>query len=152
VVKPSAVQEPPSSPPYITSYITSKQLPNAKGSTAHLPIRVISSINSIDYNSGEEDALSLQLELSPTLPLINSLHKMHASLNFNKEDNQELPTEAKDNKEDEGEVEELLSPRSRKAKVVFKGGSLLRSSGRATRKTLKAVSKLKPYRASQIGN
>jgi hypothetical protein len=36
--------------------------------------------------------------------------------------------------------------------VVFKGGSLLRSSGRATRKTLKAVSKLKLYRASQIGN
>jgi hypothetical protein len=86
VVKPSAVQEPPSSPPYITSYITSKQLPNAEGSTIYLPIRVISSINSIDYNSGKEDALGLQLKLSPILPLINSLHKMHTSLNFNKED------------------------------------------------------------------
>jgi hypothetical protein len=86
VVKPSAVQEPPSSPPYITSYITGKQLPNAEGSTAHLPIRVISSINSIDYDLGKEDALSLQLELSPILPLINSLYKMHASLDFNKED------------------------------------------------------------------
>jgi len=106
----------------------------------------------MDYNSGEEDALSLQLELSPILPLINSLHKMYTSLDFNKEDDQELPTKAEDNKEDEGEVEELLPPRSRKAKVVFEGGSLLRSSSRATRKTLKAVSKLKPHRASRIGN
>jgi hypothetical protein len=87
VVKPLAVQEPPSSPPYITSYITSKRLPNTEGSTAYLPIRVINSINSIDYNLGEEDVLSLQLKLSPTLPLIDSLHKIHALLNFNKEDN-----------------------------------------------------------------
>jgi len=86
VVKPSAVQEPPSSPPHITSHITSRQLPNAEGSTAHLPIRVISSINSMDYDSGKEDALGLQLELSPILPLINSLHKMYASLDFNQED------------------------------------------------------------------
>ena len=81
-----AVQEPPSSPPYITSHITGKQLSNAKGSTAHLPIRVISSINSMDYDSGEEDALGLQLELSPILPSIDSPHKMHVSLNFNRED------------------------------------------------------------------
>ena len=73
---------------------------------------------------------------------------MYPSLNFNQEDDQELPTEAEDDEEDEGEVEELLLPRSRKAKVVFEGGSLLRSSSRATRKTLKAASKLKPYRAS----
>ena len=59
VVKPSAVQEPPSSPPHIVSHITGKQLPDAEGSTVYLPIRVISSINSIDYNSGKEDVLSL---------------------------------------------------------------------------------------------
>ena len=147
VVKLLAVQEPPSSPPHITSHITGKQLPDAEGSTAHLLIRVINSINSIDYNSGEEDVLGLQLELSPILPSIDSPYKMHASLNFNREDDQELPAKAKDNKEDEGEVKELLLPRSRKAKVVFKGGSLLKSSGRVTRKTLKAASQLKPYRA-----
>ena len=78
------VQEPPSSPPYITSHITSRQLPNAEGFTAHLLIRFISSINSIDYDSGEEDALSLQLKLSPTLPLINSLHKMHVLISIRK--------------------------------------------------------------------
>ena len=152
VVKLSAVQEPPSSPPHITSHITGKQLPNAEGSTAHLPIRVISSINSMDYDSGEEDALGLQFELSPILPSIDSLHKMHASLDSNREDDQELPAEAEDDEEDEGEVEELPPLRSRKAKVVFEGGFLLRSSGRATRKTLKAASQLKPHRASQIGN
>ena len=67
VVKLSTVQEPPSSPPYIASHITGKQLPNAKGSTAYLSIRVINSINSIDYNSDKEDTLSLQLKLSPIL-------------------------------------------------------------------------------------
>jgi len=36
--------------------------------------------------------------------------------------------------------------------VVYRGGGLLRSSGRSTKKTLKAVSQLKPYRASRIGN
>ena len=152
VVKPSAVQEPPSSPPHITSHITGKQLPNAEGSTAYLPIRVISSINSIDYDLGEEDALGLQLKLSPLLPSIDSPHKMHASLNFNREDDQELPAEAEDDEEDKGEVEELPPIRSRKAKVVFEGGFLPRSSSRATRKTPKAASQLKPHRASQIGN
>ena len=140
VVKLSAVQEPLSSPPYITSHITGKQLSNAEGSTAHLLIRVISSINSIDYNSGEEDALGLQLKLSPLLPLIDSPHKIHTSLNFNREDDQELPTEAKDDEEDKGEVKELPLIKSCKVKVVFKGGFLLRSSNRATKKTLKAAS------------
>ena len=140
VVKPSAVQEPPSSPPHITSHITGKQLPNAEGFTAHLPIRVISSINSMDYDLGEEDALSLQLKLSPLLPSIDSPHKMHASLDFNREDDQELPAEAEDDEEDKGEVEELPLIRSCKAKVVFKGGFLPRSSSRVTRKTPKAAS------------
>ena len=84
VVKPSAVQEPPSSPPHITSYITGKQLHNtafiAKGSTGHLPIRVISFINSVDYDSGKEDILGLQLKLRPILRSINSLYKIYASL------------------------------------------------------------------------
>jgi len=61
VVKPLAGQIPPSNPPNITSYITTEQLPNtaliAEGSTAQLPIRVVSS-NSMDYDLGEEDALS----------------------------------------------------------------------------------------------
>jgi hypothetical protein len=80
VVQPLADQIPPSSPPNITSYITTKQLPNtapiAKGSTMQLPIRVTSS-NLMDYNLGKEEALSMQLQLSPELPLFN----------FNKEDN-----------------------------------------------------------------
>jgi hypothetical protein len=63
VVKPLADQIPPSSPPNITSHITTKQLPNtapiAKGSTTQLPIRVISP-NSIDYDSGKEDALGIR--------------------------------------------------------------------------------------------
>ena len=36
--------------------------------------------------------------------------------------------------------------------MVYGGGSLLRSSGRLTKKTLKAVSQLRPHRASQIRN
>jgi hypothetical protein len=36
--------------------------------------------------------------------------------------------------------------------VVYRGGGPLRSSGRLTKKTLKAVSQSRPYRASQIGN
>ena len=73
-------------------------------------------------------------------------------LSFNKEGNQELPTKAEDNKENEDEVEELLNPKRSRPKVVYGGGSPLRSSGRLTKKTLKAVSQLKPYKASQIGN
>ena len=152
MVKLLAVQEPPSSLPYITSYITDKQLPDTKGSIIYLLIRVISSINSINYNLGEEDTLGLQLKLSPILPSINSPHKIHTSLNFNRENNQELPAEAKDNKEDKGEVKELLLPKSCKAKIVFKGGSLPKSFSRVTRKTPKAASQLKPHRASRIKN
>ena len=62
----------------------------------------------MDYDLSKEDALGLQLELSPLLPLINSPYKMHTSLDFNREDDQELPAEAEDDKEDKGEVEELL--------------------------------------------
>ena len=62
VVQPLADQIPPSSPPNITSYITTKQLPNtaliAKGSTAQLPIRVIS-FNLMDYDLGKEEALGM---------------------------------------------------------------------------------------------
>ena len=80
VVQPLADQIPPSSPPNITSYITTKQLSNtapiAKGSTMQLPIRVTSS-NLMDYDLGKEEALSIQLQLSPKLPLFD----------FNKEDN-----------------------------------------------------------------
>ena len=65
---------------------------------------------------------------------------MHASLDFNREDDQELLAKAKDNKKDKGEVKELPLIRSRKAKVVFKGGFLLRNSSRATRKILKVAS------------
>jgi hypothetical protein len=90
VVQPLADQIPPSSPPNITSYITTKQLPNtapiAEGSTIQLPIRVISS-NSIDYNSGKEDALGMQLRLSPELPLFNTLRNIYTLPGFNKEDN-----------------------------------------------------------------
>jgi hypothetical protein len=79
-----------SSPPNITSYITTKQLPKtapiAKGSTTQPPIRVISS-NSMDYDLGEEDALSMQLQLSPKLPSFNTLRNIRALPNFNKEDN-----------------------------------------------------------------
>ena len=73
---------------------------------------------------------------------------MYASLNFNREDDQELPAKAEDNEEDKGKVKELLLPRSCKAKVVFKGGSLLKSFSRVTRKILKVASQLKPHRAS----
>jgi hypothetical protein len=62
VVQPLANQIPPSSPPNITSYIITKQLSNTtpitKGSTIQLPIRITSS-NSIDYDLGKEDALSI---------------------------------------------------------------------------------------------
>ena len=64
VVQPLADQIPPSSLPNITPYITTKQLPNTtlitKGSTVQLLIRVISS-NSMDYDLGKEDVLSMQL-------------------------------------------------------------------------------------------
>ena len=67
VVQPLADQTPSSSPPNITSYITTKQLPNttliAKGSTTQLLIRVIGS-NSIYYDLGKEDALGIQLRSS----------------------------------------------------------------------------------------
>ena len=81
---------PPSSPPNITPYITTKQLPNttliAEGSTAQLLIRVTSS-NSMDYDSGEEDALSMQLQSSPELPSFDTLYNIYTLPNFNKEDN-----------------------------------------------------------------
>jgi hypothetical protein len=90
VVQPLADQIPPSSPPNITSHITTKQLPNtapiAKGSTTQLPIRVTSS-NSIDYNLGKEDALGIQLQSSPKLPLFNTLRNIYTQPSFNKEDN-----------------------------------------------------------------
>ena len=98
----------------------------------------------MDYDSGEEDALSMQLRLSPKLPSFDTLRNIHALPGFNKEDNQELPTEAEDDKEDEDEVEELPNPKRCRPKVVYGGGGPLRSSGRSTKKTLKA--------ASQIGN
>ena len=66
-----APQIPPSSLPNIISHITTKQLPNtapiAKGSTVQLPIRVRSP-NSIDYDSGKEDVLDIQLQSSPNYP------------------------------------------------------------------------------------
>jgi hypothetical protein len=98
----------------------------------------------MDYDSGEEDALGMQLRLSPELPSFNTLRNMHAPLGFNKEDNQELPTEVKDDEEDEDEVEELPNPKRSRPKVVYGGGGPPRSSGRLIKKTLKA--------ASQIGN
>ncbi len=98
----------------------------------------------MDYDLGEEDMLSIQLQLSPKLPLFDTLRNIYILLGFNKEDNQELPTKAEDDKEDEDEVEELLSLKRSRPKVVYWGGGLLRSSGRSTKKTLKA--------ASQIGN
>ena len=143
VVQPLADQIPPSSPPNITPYITTKQLLNttliAKGFTAQLLIRVTSS-NSMDYDSGEEDILSIQLQLSPKLPSFNTLRNIHVLLGFNKEDNQELPTKAKDNKEDKDKVKELPNLKGSRPKVVYRGGGLLRSSNRSTKKTLKAAS------------
>ena len=142
VVKPLAGQIPPSSPPNITSHITTEQLPNtaliAEGSTAQLPIRIISS-NSMDYDSGEEDALVMQLQSSPELPSFGTLRNIYALLSFNKEGNQELPTEAEDNEEDKDEVKELFNPKRSRPKVVYGGGGPLRSSGKLTKKTLKAV-------------
>ena len=85
-----ADQNPPSSPPNITPHITTKQLPNttliAKGSTAQLLIRVISS-NSMDYDLGKENTLSIQLQLSPELPLFSTLRNIYVLLGFNKEGN-----------------------------------------------------------------
>ena len=90
VVQPLADQIPPSSPPNITSYITTKQPPNtapiAEGSTAQLPIRATSS-NSIDYDLGEEDALSIQLRSSPKLPLFNTLRNIYRLFSSNKKGN-----------------------------------------------------------------
>ena len=75
MVEPLADQAPSSSPPNITSHITTKPIPNttliAEGSTTQLPIRVTSS-NLMDYDSGEEDALGMQLRLSPELPLFDT--------------------------------------------------------------------------------
>ena len=85
-----ADQIPPSSPPNITSHITTEQLLNtaliAEGFTAQLPIRIISS-NSMGYDSGEEDALSIQLQSSPELPSFGTLRNIHTLLGFNKEGN-----------------------------------------------------------------
>src|SRR6266702_4205655 len=133
VIKPLAGQIPPSSPPNITSHITTEQLPNtaliAEGFIIQLPIRVISS-NSMDYDLGEEDALSIQLQSSPELPSFSTLRNIHVLLGFNKEGNQELPTKAEDNEENKDEVEELLNPKRSRPKVVYRGGGPLRSSGR----------------------
>jgi len=98
----------------------------------------------MDYNSGKEDALSIQLQSSPKLPSFDTMRNIHTLLGFNKEDNQELPTEAKDDEEDKEEVEELSNPKRSRPKVVYRGGGPPRSSGRSIKKTLKA--------ASQIGN
>ena len=114
----------------------------------------------MDYDSGKEDALSMQLRSSPELPSFDTLRNIHALLNFDEEGNQGLPTEAKDDKEgnqglptkaeddeededvkeDEDEVEELPNPKRSRPKVVYGGGGPLRSSGRSIKKTLKALS------------
>jgi len=41
----------------------------------------------MDYDSGEEDALGMQLQSSPKLPLFDTMRNIHALLGFNKEDN-----------------------------------------------------------------
>ena len=88
VVEPLADQAPSSSPPNITSYITTKPIPNttliAEGSTTQLLIRVTNS-NSMDYDSGKEDAFSMQLRSSPKLPSFDTLRNLYTLLNFDKE-------------------------------------------------------------------
>ena len=101
----------------------------------------------MDYDLGKEDAL----QSSPKLPLFNTLRNIYTRLSFNKKDYQEL-TKAKDNKEDKDKVEELPNLKRSRSKVVYRRDSLLRSSGRLTKKTLKAIYQLKPYRAFKIGN
>ena len=104
--------------------ITTEPIPNtaltAEGSTMQLPIKVTSS-NLIDYNLGKKDALSIQFQLSPKLPLFNTQRNIYALLNFNKEGNQGLPTKAEDNKEDKDEVEELPNLKRSRPKVVYGG-------------------------------
>ena len=143
VVEPLADQAPSSSPPNIISYITTEPIPNTalitEGSTTQLPIRVISS-NLMDYDLGKEDALGIQLQLSPKLSLFDTLRNIHALLNFDEEGDQGLPTKAEDDEEDKDEVEELPNPKRSRPKVVYGGGGPLRSSGRLIKKTLKAVS------------
>jgi len=41
----------------------------------------------MDYNLGKEDALSIQLLLSPKLPSFNTLRNIYTLPGFNKEDN-----------------------------------------------------------------
>ena len=82
----------------------------------------------------------MQLQSSPKLPSFNTLRNIRTMLNFNKEDNQELPTKAKDDKEDKDKVEELPNLKGSRPKVVYRGGGLLRSSGRLIKKILKAAS------------
>jgi len=81
----------------------------------------------------------MQLQSSPELPSFGTLRNIYALLSFNKEGNQELPTEAEDNEEDKDEVKELFNPKRSRPKVVYGGGGPLRSSGKLTKKTLKAV-------------
>ena len=94
----------------------------------------------MDYDLGKEDALSIQLQSSPKLPLFNTLRNIYTQPSFNKEDNQELPTKAKDDKEDKDKVEKLPNLKRSRPKAVYRGGGPLRSSSRLTKKTLKAVS------------
>ncbi len=84
----------------------------------------------MDYDSGEEDALSMQFQLSLELPSFDTLCNIHTLLGFNKEDNQKLFTEAEDNKEDEDKVKKFLNLKRSRPKVVYRGGGLLRSSGK----------------------
>ena len=65
----------------------------------------------------------MQLRLSPELPSFDTLRNIHALPNFDEEGNQGLPTEAKDDKEDEDEVEELSNPKRSRPKVVYGGGT-----------------------------
>jgi len=58
----------------------------AEGFTKYLLIRV-TSFNSMDYNLSEEDALGMQLQLSPILLNMHILPNIYTPLNFNKEDN-----------------------------------------------------------------
>ena len=41
----------------------------------------------MDYDLGKEDALGIQLRLSPELPLFNTLRNIYTLPSFNKEDN-----------------------------------------------------------------
>jgi hypothetical protein len=75
----------------------------------------------MDYDSGEEDTLGMQLRSSPKLPSFNTLRNIHTQPSFNKEDNQELPTEAEDDKEDKDKVEELPNPKRCRPKAVYGG-------------------------------